>query len=140
MTDETGSATRAARELEHRLLLLAEVCRIMEERAVHHAAKALVNQGFWTEDYQTGKAQRLNELARCLGDPQFHEAIRSIPQLRALFSAHVPPPLPPRPRSKHTRRRKPVKPFNMADPTTFGFDTDVLSMIRGLGKQDDSDG
>ena len=69
--DNRAGSERAARELERRLELMPEVCRIIAERALHHAAKAQAHQGYWLHDWQVEKSQRLHELARILGSPDW---------------------------------------------------------------------
>jgi hypothetical protein len=103
---EPPDEQRRANELEKRLAVMPELCRIVEERAVHHASKALLSQGYWQEDWQTGKTQRLHELARVLGSVEFAAVIRGTPALRRLFSQSVPPPLPPRPRPTSTQQAR----------------------------------
>jgi hypothetical protein len=64
--------------------------------------------------------------------------IRGTPALRALFSRHVPPPLPKRQRvpNKRKSRAKP-KPFDLSNPRTWGFDANVslADLLKSPGEE-----
>jgi hypothetical protein len=112
---------RAARELEHRMRALAELARIAVERARLHEALAERHAAWWLGDWERQKSQRLHEIARILADPELHAFIRGTPALRALFSRHVPPPLPKRPRTPNKRRSR-ARPRPIEDGLGDPFD------------------
>jgi hypothetical protein len=127
---------RRARELEHRLRAMTEIARVASSRAVMHEALAIKHAAHWLGDWERQKGQRMHELSRILADPELHALIRGTPTLRRLFSRHVPPPLPKRPRVPNKRKSrakpKPVEEayFDMTDPKSWGFENlNVLDLL-----------